>query len=147
MIHEYRGEYEEAEKLCVDSLSILLRLHSPDAEIAIESLKRLRDTMGEEHFDTYWKTITNQDVPDFLISTYEDYIEDLVQHVLFLVDTSEHEEIEKVIETLKHLLKESNPDEKQFLQILLDYISRKDITQKIKDLKEPYKSILEKHIK
>jgi hypothetical protein len=41
-----------------------LELNSPDAEIAIKSLQRVRKSMGEKQFDNCWKAITHQEVPD-----------------------------------------------------------------------------------
>jgi len=71
MILESKESYEEAEKYYINSLGILLELNSPDVKTVIISLKRVRNTIGGE-FDTYWKTITNQEVPDFLESTYDE---------------------------------------------------------------------------
>jgi tetratricopeptide (TPR) repeat protein len=146
MLQEDQEEYETALKYYITSLILFSELHSPDAETAIKSLKRVRNTIGESEFDEYWKTITNQEVPDFSEPTYEEQIDDLVQNVLLTVDIGEYNTIERTKKTLKTLLKESNPDEKQLIQLLLDYINRKDISQKIKELKEPFKSIVQKYL-
>ncbi|KYK35208.1 MAG: hypothetical protein AYK19_10965 [Theionarchaea archaeon DG-70-1] len=144
-IHEVRGEYAEAVENYLTSLSILSELGSPDAETVIESLQRMRVIMGEEQFDPYWKTITNHEVPDFVkTSPYKD-MDDLIQYILYIVESNDQEEIEKTTETLTELLKESEPGATQFLQLLLDVISRKDISTKIKELEEPFKSIVEKY--
>jgi tetratricopeptide (TPR) repeat protein len=145
-LQEDQEEYETALKYYITSLILLLELHSPDAKTAIKSLKRVRNTIGEPEFDEYWKTITNQEVPDFSEPTYEEQIDDLVQNVLLTVDIGEYNTVEQTKEILKTLLKESNPDEKQLIQLLLDYINRKDISQKIKELKEPFKSIVQKYL-
>ncbi|MBU7044915.1 MAG: tetratricopeptide repeat protein [Theionarchaea archaeon] len=145
-IHEVRGEYGEALAFYIDSLSIFSKLGSPDAEVVIESLIRVKETIGKEQFDNSWKAITNQEVPDF-ITTYEEQLEDLIQYITYIVENNEHEEIEEAKETLHELLNQCEPDKTQFLQLLLDYISRKDVSQKINELKEPFKSIIQKYLK
>jgi tetratricopeptide (TPR) repeat protein len=64
-IHEEKGNYKEAMEHYIISLSIFLKIGSPDAEIVIDYLKRLRKTIGKKQFDKYWKEITNQKAPDF----------------------------------------------------------------------------------
>ncbi|MBU7010221.1 MAG: tetratricopeptide repeat protein [Theionarchaea archaeon] len=144
ILQEDKESYKEAVEYYITSLAIFLELNSPDAETVIKSLKRVKNTIGGE-FDTYWKTVTNQEVPDFLEPTYEEQMEDFIQYIMYVVDMNEHEDIERATETLTELLKESSSDEKQLFQFLLDYINRKDISQKIKELPEPFKSILEEY--
>ena len=106
VIHQYRGEYAEAVKNYITSLEILSNLGSPDAETVAESLQRMRVTIGEEQFDHYWKTVTKEEVPDSIKkSPYKD-LEDLIQYILYIVETNNQEEIEKTTETLTKLLKE-----------------------------------------
>jgi len=146
-INEKRKNYEEAVKYYATSLSIFLRLNSPYAETAIKDLQRVKETIGEEQFDHYWKTITNQEVPDYIKSPFEE-LEDYIQYIINLRKNGEQEEIIQATEKINQLLKEDiNPDAHQFFHLLLDYLSGEDISQRIQELEEPFKSILEKHMK
>ena len=122
---------------------ILSKLGSPDTEIVIKKLRRVRDTIGEQ-IDIYWKTITNSEVPDFIKSHKE--LEDLIQYILSIVRNKNQEEITKVTESIKTLLKESEPNVTQFLHVLLDILSGKDVSNQIPNLTEPFKSLLEKYM-
>lgn len=68
-INEEEENYEKAVEHYAISLSIALQLKAPQTKMVIESLQRVRKTIGESQFETYWKTTTNQDFPDFLTST------------------------------------------------------------------------------
>jgi tetratricopeptide (TPR) repeat protein len=64
-IHEEKGNYKEAMEHYIIVLSIFIKIGSPDAEIVIDCLKRLRKIIGKEQFNKYWKEITHQKAPDF----------------------------------------------------------------------------------
>ncbi|MBU7028518.1 MAG: tetratricopeptide repeat protein, partial [Theionarchaea archaeon] len=143
-IHEEQEHYEKAVKYYTESLPIALQLQVPQTEMVIKSLQRVRKAMGKAHFEHCWKAITNQEVPDY-ITPYKE-LEDFIQYILYVIDNNEHDEIEQATDTITELLKESEPDETQFLRVLLDYINRKDISKRIKKLREPYKSLLEEYL-
>jgi tetratricopeptide (TPR) repeat protein len=143
-LSERREDYKEAVEYYIVALSLFSELGSPDAETAIKSLKRVRKTIGGGQFDNYWKALTDQEVPDFIKHDRE--LEEFIQYILYIVETNNQEEIEKTKKTITELLEGSEPDITQFLQLLLDILSRKDISQKIKELKEPFKSALEKYM-
>jgi len=143
-IHEEQEHYEKAVKYYTESLPIALQLQVPQTEMVIKSLQRVRKAMGKAHFEHCWKALTHQEVPDY-ITPYKE-LEDFIQYILYVIDNNEHDEIERATDTITELLKESEPDETQFLRVLLDYINRKDISKRIKKLKEPYKSLLEEYL-
>lgn len=103
--------------------------------------------MGESQFDTYWKTLTNQEVPEYIKAPPSTQLEEFIQYIVDLHEKGGQQEIEQATKEIKDLLKESEPGIKQFLQLLLDFLSGKDISQKVKELEEPLKSILEKYMK
>jgi tetratricopeptide (TPR) repeat protein len=47
-LHDHQGEYEEARRFYEEALAIFKQLGSPDREIAVSNLARLREKMGEE---------------------------------------------------------------------------------------------------
>jgi len=111
MIHETQGKYKEAVENYIDSLTTFLQLGPLDAEVVVKSLQRTRQTIGEEQFDTYWKAITNQEVPEYITAPYSQ-LGNFINCILYIIE-----------------------------------LSGKDISQKIKELKEPFKSFLEKYMK
>ena len=136
-------QYSNKSLVKIVAYRILSKLGSPDTEIVIKKLRRVRDTIGEQ-IDIYWKTITNSEVPDFIKSHKE--LEDLIQYILSIVRNKNQEEITKVTESIKTLLKESEPNVTQFLHVLLDILSGKDVSNQIPNLTEPFKSLLEKYM-
>ncbi|MDT5122877.1 MAG: hypothetical protein QOC96_2359 [Acidobacteriota bacterium] len=59
------GRYDEAFQHFLSALSILTELQSPESQVAVNDLKRLRAKWGEENFDAAWKEATGGDVPDW----------------------------------------------------------------------------------
>lgn len=60
MIHQDRGEYGEALEYYEKALTLLTQLQSPDAKIAMNNLKKLRDTWGHQEFDEEWRKKTGK---------------------------------------------------------------------------------------
>lgn len=58
------GLFAEAFEHLLPALSAFLDLQSPDAKIAVNDLKTLRDKWGDQNFDAAWKDATETDVPD-----------------------------------------------------------------------------------
>jgi tetratricopeptide (TPR) repeat protein len=56
-VFEEQGKYKEALENYLPSLALFLKLDSPDAEEIFRSLLRMRQTLGEERFDEYWRTV------------------------------------------------------------------------------------------
>jgi hypothetical protein len=111
-------------------------------EIIIGSLQRTRQKMGEAQFDQYWKTITNQEVPDLIKKSPLTDLEDLIHYVKELAKTQDPEQINQITQQLSQLIQETEPSElTSFFQILLDYLSGKKIKEKVKKLPEPLKSL------
>jgi tetratricopeptide (TPR) repeat protein len=147
IIQEYRGNYEEAVEHYITSLSIFLKQGSPNADIVVESLQRIRGTMGEEQFDNYWKTMTKQDVPDFIKESPLKELEEYIQYIIHIHENGGSDQVKQIEKEINELLQEEiEPGPAQFSRILLDYLSGNDISQKIQDLEEPFKSILEKYL-
>ena len=111
MIHEAQGEYKEAMENYINSLTIFLYVDSFNAEIVVKSLQRMRRTIGEERFDTCWKAITNQEVPEYFTAPYAQ-LDVFTNCILYILE-----------------------------------LSGRDISQKIKKLKESLKLLLEKYVK
>ena len=109
-----------------------MELGSPNAKIVIKSLQRIRATMVESHFDTIWKAMTNQEVPEYIKAPPSTELEEFIQSIIVLHKKGDQQEIEQATKKIKELLKESEPGVNQFLQLLLDFLSGKDISQKIK---------------
>jgi len=64
--------------------------------------------------------------------------------IINLAEQGDQDEIAETTEYIEETIKNTGPDEIKFLQLLLDIFSGKDITQKIQNLSEPYKSALQK---
>ncbi|MGC1121354.1 MAG: tetratricopeptide repeat protein, partial [Candidatus Methanofastidiosia archaeon] len=141
-LQEEWGNYENAIQHYVSSLSIFLELKSPNAEIVIGSLQRTRQKMGDAIFDEYWKTITNQEVPDYIRESPLADLEDLIHYVKELVKTQDSVQINQITQQLSQLVQEATPsDLTPLFRILLDYLSGEEIKEKVEKLPEPLKSL------
>ncbi len=77
-----------------------------------------------------------------IISKPHKELEELIQYIVTLRERGEQEKIIHITQELSHLLTEDlEPDKKQILHLLLDYLSGEDISHKIKELDEPFKSL------
>ncbi len=146
-LSEERKDYEKTVEYYIIALSIFSELSSPDAKIAVGNLQHIRETIGKEQFDNYWKTITKEEVPDLIKTSPLEELERFIQYIIELRENGEQEDIDKVTEDIIQLLKEDTEPINQFFHLLLDYLSGKDISQAIQELKEPFKSILRKYMK
>jgi hypothetical protein len=66
------GRYEQAFLFAVNALTTFTELRSPDEEIAINLLKKLRGMWGAQEFDVEWRRLTGSDVPDQLKKPYDE---------------------------------------------------------------------------
>ena len=146
-LYEEMKPYEKALEYYIASFETFSDINSSDAETVIEDLHSLRTTIGAEKFNHSWKTTTNQEVPDHILSSFTTWLEDLTQYIIDLAETGNQEEIAETKEYIEETIKNTEPDEIKFLQLLLDILSGKDIIQKIQDLSEPYRSTLQKQNK
>ncbi len=76
LIHFEQGKFAQAFECFLVALSIFAELKSPDGEIDITNLKRLRAAWGEDNFDTAWKEETGEEVPDIFKEKAENVEED-----------------------------------------------------------------------
>ena len=107
MVHEAQGKIEEALENYIESMKIFLTVDSFDAEDAVRSLRHMRRTIGEEHFDAYWKTMTGEEVPEYIAAPYTQ-LEGFTSYVRYILGLSREDmsqKMKEVKESLKSLWK------------------------------------------
>ncbi len=60
------GRYQEAFENSLFALSVFTELGSPDAQVAIDDLRKLRAEWGAENFDAAWLEATGEAVPEWI---------------------------------------------------------------------------------
>jgi CHAT domain-containing protein/lipopolysaccharide biosynthesis regulator YciM len=68
LIDEEQENYENAFEKYIMAFSIFIELQSPNAQISVNNLKRLRSKWGAENFDEAWAAKTGGAVPEAFLS-------------------------------------------------------------------------------
>ncbi|MBN1349383.1 tetratricopeptide repeat protein [candidate division KSB1 bacterium] len=66
MIHQEHGDFEDAFEKVLAALLTFTQLQSPNANIAANTLKKLRKKWGAANFDPAWQEKTGEAVPEWL---------------------------------------------------------------------------------
>jgi tetratricopeptide (TPR) repeat protein len=146
LLHEEMKNYEKALEYQIKSLLILSEINFLDTETVMESLHYIRTIIGQRQFEHYWKIIAKEEVPEHVLSSFKEWLESFIQDIIELTKNGEQEEIVQAKEYIKEMLEETEPSARHFFQLLLGLLSRKDISREIKELEDPYRSILEKYL-